>query len=320
VTVAPALAAAVARAAGVQVTGGSRASGGSINEAWALELAGGGRAFVKTRADAAPGEYATEAAGLSWLAHADAVALPAVLAVGDGDGDGPRFLALEWVDAGRLDGAGEEELGRGLAALHAAGAPDFGAPPPGAPAPSEAGPPGTSAVSGGPAAPGAVAPLRIGELSLPNDPAPDWPTFYARRRLEPLVALCLERRTLSASGARAVERVCERIGDLAGPAEPPARLHGDLWGGNVLAGADGRARLIDPAAYGGHREVDLAMLRLFGAPSERVFAAYEEAAPLADGHRDRVELWQLFPLLVHAALFGGSYGASVERAAVRYVT
>jgi fructosamine-3-kinase len=320
VTVAPALAAAVARAAGVQVTGGSRASGGSINEAWALELAGGGRAFVKTRADAAPGEYATEAAGLRWLAQADAVALPAVLAVGDGDGDGPRFLALEWVDAGFLDAAGEEELGRGLAALHAAGAPAFGAPPPGAPAPSEAGPPGTSAVSGAPAAPGAVAPLRIGELSLPNDPAPDWPTFYARRRLEPLVALCLERRTLSASGARAVERVCERIGDLAGPAEPPARLHGDLWGGNVLAGADGRARLIDPAAYGGHREVDLAMLRLFGAPSERVFAAYDEAAPLADGHRERVELWQLFPLLVHAALFGGSYGASVERAAVRYVT
>jgi len=340
VSVPPALAAAVARAAGVQVTGGSRASGGSINEAWALELADGGRAFVKTRADAAPGEYATEAAGLRWLAQADAVALPAVLAVGDGDG--PRFLALEWVEAGRLDAAGEEELGRGLAALHAAGAPDFGAPPPGAPpaaspraaagasgAPSAdasgAPPPARSpraaaGASGAPTAGAPRAPLRIGELSLPNDPAADWPTFYARCRLEPLVALCLERRTLSASGARAVERVCERIGDLAGPAEPPARLHGDLWGGNVLAGADGRARLIDPAAYGGHREVDLAMLRLFGAPSQRVFAAYEEAAPLAEGHGDRVELWQLFPLLVHAALFGGSYGASVERAAVRYVT
>ena len=169
--------------------------------------------------------------------------------------------------------AGEEALGRGLAALHAAGAADFGAPPPGAPAPADA-----------------VAPLRIGELSLPNDPAPDWPSFYAERRLAPLVALCLERGTLSASGARAVERVCERIGDLAGPAEPPARLHGDLWGGNVLAGADGRARLIDPAAYGGHREVDLAMLRLFGAPSERVFAAYDEAAPL--GRRPRASAWR----------------------------
>jgi fructosamine-3-kinase len=303
VTVPAALAEAVARATGSDVTGGARASGGSINEAWALHLAGGERAFVKTRADAARGEYATEAAGLRWLADADAVALPGVLAVVDDDGDGPRFLALEWIEEGRLDAAGEEALGWGLAALHGAGAADFGAPPPGAPA-----------------ADGARAPLRIGELSLPNDPAPDWPTFYARCRLEPLVALCLERGTLSAAGARAVERVCERIAELAGPTEPPARLHGDLWGGNVMAGADGRARLIDPAAYGGHREVDLAMLRLFGAPSERVFAAYEEPAPLADGHRERVELWQLFPLLVHAALFGGSYGASVERAAVRYVT
>jgi fructosamine-3-kinase len=302
VTVPAALAEAVARATGAEVSGGARASGGSINEAWALELAGGGRAFVKTRADAAPGEYATEAAGLRWLAEAGAIGLPGVVAVGD-DGAGPRFLALEWIDEGRLDAAGEEALGRGLAAVHAAGAPDFGAPPPGAPA-------------GG----AAVAPLRIGELSLPNDPAPDWPSFYARRRLAPLVSLCLERGTLTAGGARAVEAVCERIGDLAGPDEPPARLHGDLWGGNVMAGADGRARLIDPAAYGGHREVDLAMLRLFGAPSERVFAAYDEAAPLADGHGERVALWQLFPLLVHAALFGGSYGASVERAAVRYVT
>jgi fructosamine-3-kinase len=301
VTLPRALADAVAHATGAAVTGAARAPGGSINEAWALQLAGGRRAFVKTRADAAPGEYATEAAGLRWLAQTDAVALPGVLAIGEDDG--LRFLALEWIDEGRLDAAGEEQLGRGLAALHAAGAPAFGAPPPGAPVPD-----------------GTTAPLRIGELSLPNDPAADWPSFYAQRRLAPLVALCRRRGALSPAGARAVERVCERIADLAGPPEPPARLHGDLWGGNVLAGADGRARLIDPAAYGGHREVDLAMLRLFGAPSERVFAAYAEAAPLADGHRERVALWQLFPLLVHAALFGGSYGASVERAAVRYVT
>ncbi len=292
------LAEAVARATGGAVVGGRPASGGSINEAWAFELEDGRRAFVKTRADAAQAEYATEAAGLRWLAEPEAVEVPAVVAVGDD----PPFLALEWIDAGSLDAAGEEALGRGLAALHAAGAPAHGAPPPGAPA-----------------ADGAVAPLRIGELELPNDPAPDWPAFYAQRRLQPLVRLSFERGALSARGRDAVERVCERIGELAGPPEPPARLHGDLWGGNVLAGTDGRARLIDPAAYGGHREVDLAMLRLFGAPSARVFAAYDEAAPLAEGHEQRVELWQLFPLLVHAALFGGHYGASVERAALRYV-
>jgi fructosamine-3-kinase len=291
----------VARATGREVTGVRRVSGGSINEAYALDLAGGGRAFVKTRHDAVPGEYATEAAGLRWLAQAHAVALPEVLAVGD-DGGAVRFLALGWIDEGRLDAAGAEALGRELAALHAAGAPGFGAAPEGAPAGD-----------------GEVAPLRIGELKIPNDPAPDWPAFYARSRLAPLADLARSRGALSAEARRAVERVCERIDDLAGPPEPPARLHGDLWGGNVLAGADGRARLIDPAAYGGHREIDLAMLRLFASPSERVFAAYEEAAPLAVGHEERVALWQLFPLLVHAALFGGGYGESAHAAARRYV-
>jgi fructosamine-3-kinase len=122
---------------------------------------------------------------------------------------------------------------------------------------------------------------------------------------------------LSAGGVRAVEAVCDRIGELAGPPEPPARLHGDLWGGNVLW-SGGRPYVIDPIAYGGHREVDLAMLRLFGAPGPRLMAAYEDVAPLADGHEERVALYQLFPLLVHAVLFGGGYGASVERAAGRY--
>ena len=103
-----------------------------------------------------------------------------------------------------------------------------------------------------------------------------------------------------------------RMPALAGPEEPPARLHGDLWAGNVLSDA-----LIDPAAHGGHREADLAMLRLFGAPSERCFAAYAEVAPLADGHEERVGLWQLQPLLVHAILFGGGYGAAAARVAQR---
>jgi len=110
--------------------------------------------------------------------------------------------------------------------------------------------------------------------------------------------------------------VIERLPELAGPPEPPARLHGDLWRGNVLAAAgDGRPRLIDPAAYGGHREIDLAMLSLFGAPSPRTLAAHAEVHPLAAGRREREPLWQLFPLLVHAVLVGGGYGAAAVRAA-----
>jgi len=214
--------------------------------------------------------------------------VPEVLAVHD---EPPRFLALAWIDGGRLDAAGEVALGRELAALHAAGAPAFGAPPPGAPA-------------GG---------LRLGALELPAATALDWPAFYAEHRLLAL----LPHAGLDAAGRRAVEAVAERMDELAGPPEPPARLHGDLWSGNVLAGADGRARLIDPAAHGGHREVDLAMLRLFGRPAPRTLAAYAEAHPLADGHEDRVVLWQLCPLLVHAALFGGSYRGAVTEAARR---
>ena len=283
------LEAAVAAAAGSPVAGSRRVGGGSINDAYAVELADGRRAFVKTRAGAPPDEYPSEAAALDWLREPGGVPVPEVLGVGE------TFLALEWIEAGSLDAAGEEELGRGLAAVHAAGAPAFGAFRDGA------------------------RDLRIGPLTFDVTAGEDWPAFYAERLVRPLIGPARDRGSLSAGGAGAVERACDRMAELAGPAEPPARLHGDLWGGNVLAAADGRAWLIDPLSYGGHREVDLAMLRLFGAPSPRVFAAYEDAAPLAAGHEERVPLYQLLPLMIHAVLFGGAYGGSAEQAARRYV-
>ena len=175
-------------------------------------------------------------------------------------------------------------------------------------------PPGGEARAGEAGGGAARAPLRLASLTLPNDAAPDWPTFYAERRLLPL----LPHAGLTRFGNKAVERVCARMHDLAGPPEPPARLHGDLWSGNVLWGRDGKAWLIDPAAYGGHREVDLAMLRLFGSPGPHFLGAYEERRPLAPDHEERVALYQLFPLLVHAALFGGGYPASAERVARKY--
>jgi fructosamine-3-kinase len=269
----------VERAVGRAVTAARRVGGGCINEGWRVELEGGDTAFVKTRAQVAPDEYDSEAAALRWLAEPRAVNVPRVLGVSE------HVLALEWIDEGSLSPDGAEELGRGLARLHAAGADHFGGP----------------------------RPLRIGRLEMPNDPSDDWPSFYAENRLLALIA------AVDAGAQKAIERVTERIAELAGPTEKPSRLHGDLWGGNVLADTRGEPWLIDPVAYGGHREVDLAMLRLFGAPSSRIFDAYEEVSPLADGHEDRVGLWQLFPLLVHAALFGGHYGAQVEQTARRYV-
>jgi fructosamine-3-kinase len=118
---------------------------------------------------------------------------------------------------------------------------------------------------------------------------------------------------------RSFERLFQNLTELVGPDEPPARLHGDLWGGNLHVAEDGAPCLIDPAAYGGHREMDLAMMQLFGGFSPRVFEAYAESYPLGPGHAERVPLYQLYPLLVHVNLFGGSYVAAVERALARCV-
>ncbi len=293
-------------------TGAVRVGGGDINEAWRVRLADGRDAFVKTRPDAVAGEYEREAAALRWLAEPAALQVPEVLDVGE------DHLALQWVEHGSLSEDGAQELGRGLARLHAAGAPCFGDPGlsiPGGEAAS-AGARRDGPGRGGPApGPGSGASATIGSLRLPNEPAEDWPSFYASRRLLPALAAARGRGAISSAGVSAVEVVCERIDELCGPPEPLARLHGDLWTGNVLAGADGRPWLIDPTAYGGHREVDLAMLRLFGAPSDAIFDAYEQERPLSEGWQARVPLYQLLPLLVHAALFGGSYGAAAERAA-----
>ena len=263
-------------------------AGGDICTATRLRLSDGRSALVKTRPQAPPDFFPTEARGLQWLASAaGGVDVPEVLAVE------PDCLILQWVEPGKTTPEAADGFGRGLAAMHAAGAPCFG---------TESGADGY-----------------IGTLPLPNKTAPTWPEFFATRRVLPYLKLARDRGHVSAEDAAAVEAVVRRIVELAGPDEPPARLHGDLWSGNVLWGQESRVWIVDPAAHGGHRESDLAMLALFGCPQlPRVLDAYQEAAPLAEGWEDRVPLHQLFPLLVHASLFGGGYGARAGEAARRY--
>ena len=282
------LAEAVGRAIGRAVVSLARVGGGDINDAYAAELEDGARAFVKTRADAPAGEFTAEAAALRWLAEPGGLGIPEVLGVLDADGT-PRLLALEWLEPG---GAGDEaDLGRGLATIHAAGAL----------APSE-----DPRACGSGRSRCRTFPRRRGRRSTPT---PGSARSSHRRETE-------ERSQRPASRRW---RACASASPTSPAHQSHRRASTATSGPATSSGLGGRPYLIDPIAYGGHREVDLAMLRLFGAPGPRFLEAYESITPLAPGHEDRVPLYQLFPLLVHAVLFGGAYGASAERAARRYV-
>ena len=244
--------------------------------------------FRKHRRGAPAGFFRVEAAGLAWLDAPGAVRVARVLDVGD------DFIELERLSVAPATPAAAVRFGRELAALHDSGAPAFGCPP--------AGWSGDGFIGD--------APLPLRDLDGPGQPM-TWGAFYARHRIRPY---------LHAVRSPVFERLCDRLeaGDFD-DAAPPARIHGDLWSGNVLWTPTGAA-LIDPAAHGGHRITDLAMLSLFGAPHlGRVLASYAEASEhLPDGWRDLVGLHQVHPLLVHAVLFGSGYAAQAERAASRF--
>ncbi|MFI5429941.1 fructosamine kinase family protein [Aeromicrobium sp. UC242_57] len=267
---------------GLGVVSTTPVAGGDICTTTRLRLTDGRGAVIKTRPHAPEGFFEREAAGLRWLGEADGAKVPTVLAAAE------DCLVLDWVEPVKPSTELAERFGRDLAATHLSGADGFGAPQDGF----------------------------IGLAPLPNRPLPTWPEFFASRRVMPYVRAAVDRRALTSDEATTIEAAMRRIHDLAGPAEPPARIHGDLWSGNIVWGADGNVWLIDPAAHGGHRETDLAMLSMFGAPHlQRILDAYAEAAPLADGWQDRLALHQLHPPLVHAVLFGGTYGSRAAQAA-----
>lgn len=271
----------VERIAGERIDALAAVAGGDIGQSARARLASGGSLFVKRYPTAAPDAVECEARGLAWLAEADALPLPRVR----GFDSAARVLVLDWIEPGSATRAGDVEFGRGLAALHRFGAERFGA----------------------------LGDNYIGTLRQSNRSHESWAAFLAEERIGPQVRLAVDAGRLPAAEVARVERLMARLPDLVGPPEPPARLHGDLWSGNRLADAAGRSWLIDPAAHAGHREMDLAMMRLFGGFAERVFDAYAEAYPLAPGAAERVALCQLYPVLVHVNLFGGGYVDSARR-------
>ena len=262
----------------MQVTAEHSVTGGDICDSYRFTLSDGRQLFVKTRAQGPPEMFPAEARGLRWLEETQTLRVPQVIAANE------HFLALEYLDSGLRMPGFDEALGAGLAQLHRY--PTTGV--------------------------GLDHCNFIGPLLQCNEPCRSWGEFYAERRLRPLWEKAINRGLAPEDWARKFHQLVERFPDLL-PDETLSRLHGDLWGGNVHLGPQGQPCLIDPAVYVGHREVDLAMMKLFGGFSNRVFEAYQSVWPLSPGHQERVPIYQLYPLLVHVLLFGESYVSAVGR-------
>mgnify|MGYP002528603937 CR=1 FL=1 len=263
-------------------------AGGDIGESVRIEMKDGSKYFAKRYPGGESSMSTAEAHGLDWLRKAGSLRVPLVIAASS---DGDPLLVLEWIDQASRADRFDETLGRGLAALHQHGAPEFGL----------------------------TANNYIGSLAQRNQPRESWSEFYARERIAPQAELARRAQRLPVDLDRSLERLIDTISKHCGPEPNPARLHGDLWAGNLIADDRGLPCLIDPAVYGGHPEMDLAMMKLFGGFSARVFDAYREVAPFEQDFGDRVALWQLYPLLVHLNLFGGSYLGRVAEVISRYV-
>lgn len=256
--------------------------GGSICRASRLTFDNGESLFTKEWPKGEPPEgfFHAEACGLRWLGEVGAVRVPEVVV------ELPDLLGLEWVEHGQPTAHAAEQFGRSLAELHRTGAPAFGAQWAGF----------------------------HGSAPMDNSPSRQpWHEWYAERRLVKYLEMSVD--ALTTADITLVEKVINRL-DSSGD-EAPARIHGDLWHGNLLWGADGHCWLVDPAAHGGHRETDLAYLQLWGgAPhAERILAAYQEVWPLADGWPDRVPIHMLSMYLLHTALFGAAFAPGVRETA-----
>jgi protein-ribulosamine 3-kinase len=261
-------------------------SGGDINEAWAVRV-GGERCFVKSNSDAPADLFAREASALRRLREAGALRVPEVIACG------AEYLVLEWIASGRRGPDFGARFGEALAALHAS-------------------------VAAEPVRYGLDEDNYIGSLPQPNGWCAHWTELYGRQRIGAQLDIGEARGTLPRDLIRPGWALVERLEALL-PATPrPALLHGDLWSGNYMVDDTGAPVLVDPALYVGHREVELAFTELFGGFPDDFYAAYRATWPLRPGYAERRGLYQLYPILVHANLFGGGYVARARELVRRY--
>ena len=262
--------------------------GGSVNDAFRLDT-DLGPLFLKTNsADQFPSLFNSEAHGLHLLRQAGDLRVPAFIA--QGECDDTTFLLLEYVPPAEEDAGFQTRFGRKLARLHRHTQATFGL----------------------------DRDNHVGLLPQVNTPNLDWAEFLVHCRFMPLVKMARDNKRIHTGDVLRFERLYGQLPSLF-PSELPALLHGDLWKNNYLAAADGEAVMIDPAVYYGHREMDIAMTRLFGGFDRFFYAAYQEEEPLAPGWEDRMDLCNLYPLLVHLNLFGGSYAERLGSVLRKYV-
>ncbi|HRY97835.1 MAG TPA: fructosamine kinase family protein [Bacteroidales bacterium] len=266
----------------LQLYAPSALGGGSINQACRLRTNAGDFFLKYNLADKYPGMFEAEARGLGLIRATGCIGTPEVIAWGN-TGD-YTYLLLSYLQSGREHRDYWEDFALRLAQMHLNQGPSFGL----------------------------DHNNYIGSLPQCNAVHPDWPGFFASERLEPQARMAFDQGLLAHHLITRLERLYSLLASIF-PREPPCLVHGDLWSGNFLTGPDGRAYLIDPAVYYGHREMDIAMSKLFGGFHFHFYAAYTKAWPLEPGWQGRVDLCNLYPLLVHLNLFGTSYLQPVER-------
>ncbi|GAA4311005.1 fructosamine kinase family protein [Mucilaginibacter gynuensis] len=262
--------------------------GGSINSTYSL-LTDKGRYFVKTNSKPRfKGMFEAEARGLHLIADTQTIATPEVVLQDETDSE--YFLLLEWIDTKRPDKKTSQLLGTELAAMHRLSSLTFGL----------------------------DHDNYMGSLNQSNKQHNTWGDFFINKRLIPMVKLGVDLQMLDQTDVKHFDTLYKHLPELFDE-EPPALIHGDLWGGNYIMGANNKPYLIDPAVSYGHREFDMAMTTLFGGFANEFYISYNEAYPLAKNWQQRIDLWNLYPLLVHVNIFGGSYVGQTRDALRQFV-
>lgn len=253
--------------------------GGDINQAAKITLKNGDSYFLKWNVDAEPTMFASEAKGLELLGSAGTdLHIPEVIFSDN------HFLIMEWIEQGSGSETSSYAFGKQLALLHKTTSDHFGL----------------------------DHDNFIGLLPQSNSMHSNWPDFYTIERIEPQIRMAIENGRIDRSIFNLVRKLYTRLGNIF-PVERPALLHGDLWSGNYMFDSTGKPSIFDPAVYYGHREMDISMTKLFGGFSDQFYVGYNEEYPLEDGFEARIKLCNLYPILVHANLFGGSYCRQAEQ-------